>query len=59
MQTFYFVSMDGFLQFASVITETLEDAQAELRKERERVWVLVSEVEYYELYTEVVQYMLE
>lgn len=55
MQTFYFISMDGFLQFAMVKAATLTDAIAQLtnvfaNEAPERFWVSVTEDEYWHTY---------
>jgi hypothetical protein len=55
MQTFYFISLDGFLQFASVKATTLTDAIAQLANAfandaPNRFWVPVTEDEYWHTY---------
>lgn len=55
MKTFYFISLDGFLQFAMVKATTLTDAIAQLtsafaKDAPQRLWVAVTEDEYYHTY---------
>lgn len=55
MQTFYFISLDGFLQFAMVKDIDLEHAIEQLTRvfakgAPQRFWVSVTEDEYYHTY---------
>jgi hypothetical protein len=55
MKTFYFISLDGFLQFAMVKAVTLADAIAQLANAfandaPQRLWVPVTEDEYWHTY---------
>jgi hypothetical protein len=59
MNTYYFISMNGFLQFASVTCDSLEKAHAELSKDVDRLWILVERDEYFDLYTEAIHDILQ
>lgn len=55
MKTFYFIALDGFLQFVSVKDTCLENAIEQLTKAfagvaPERLWVSVTEDEYWHTY---------